>query len=93
MKHTSGPWRAIAASKVGKTVGIYDADGGLIAKTGNRGSAKADARLIAAAPELLEVLKAAEMPLALYRAYGWPDRDGVLNKVKASIAKATGSEA
>ena len=43
-----------------------------------------------AAPDLLAALKAAIEPLELYHAYGWPDRDGVIAKVKAAIRKAEG---
>ena len=47
--------------------------------------------------DVLAALKAAVEPLELYHAYGWPDRDGVISKVKAviriaeaAIAKAEG---
>ena len=47
-------------------------------------------RIQLAAPDLLAALKAAVEPLELYHAYGWPDRDGVIAKVKAAIRKAEG---
>ena len=47
-------------------------------------------RLEQSAPDILSALKAAVGPLELYHAYGWPDRDGVIAKVKAAIRKAEG---
>lgn len=47
-------------------------------------------RLEQAAPDLLAALKQSIGPLELYHAYGWPDRDGVINKVKSAISKAEG---
>ncbi|EPF9793848.1 TPA: hypothetical protein N1977_003046 [Pseudomonas aeruginosa 7D9A] len=47
------------------------------------------ARLIDAAPELLEALEKAVEPLEMYKCYGWPDYDGVIRKIKSAIAKAT----
>lgn len=49
----------------------------------------ANARLIAAAPELLEALEKAVEPLEMYKCYGWPDYDGVIRQIKSAIAKAT----
>ena len=51
---------------------------------------EANARLIAAAPELLEALQDAVAALDLYKAYGWPDRFNVIGRSRAAIAKATG---
>lgn len=45
------------------------------------------------APELLEALESAIAPLELYKAYGWSDRNNVIGKAKASIAKAKGEQA
>ena len=49
-------------------------------------------KLLAINAELVDALKAAKMPLDLYNAYGWPDRDGVRGKVKTALAKAEGGE-
>jgi len=49
-------------------------------------------RLSAINAELLEALKSAKMPIEMYRAYGWSDRDGVIEKMTAAIAKAQGEQ-
>lgn len=41
---------------------------------------------------LESLIKEAIGPLELYHAYGWPDRDGVIRRLKAAIAKAEGKE-
>lgn len=55
-----------------------------------RDQQKANTQLISAAPDLLAALKESVGPLELYHAYGWPDRDGVISKVKSTIRKAEG---
>jgi hypothetical protein len=37
--------------------------------------------------ELAEALKQCLMPAEMYRAYGWPDRDGIINKCKRLLKK------
>lgn len=81
--HTPGPW------KLKRSGAISDADGELVATTGYRvrvGSDEddANARLIAAAPELLALLT------ELIDIEGpQPGHIEWANKVKAAIAKAT----
>lgn len=53
----------------------------------------ANARLISAAPELLEALEKALIALNLYADYGWSDRMRIRSEAKAAIAKATGAAA
>lgn len=53
---------------------------------------KANAIIMASAPDLLAALKAALGPLELYHAYGWPDSDGVIRRLKAAISKAEGTD-
>lgn len=77
--HTPGPWRP---SKLTKSWGVYDADGTSVAKVGDAfGVAaerrEADARLIAAAPALLEALELLmrevdEAGLGEANDFGWP---------------------
>ncbi len=90
-KHTPGPWRT--SSEYGKhgiaTVGYcgdwcFGPDHGspMMASYDNHGSEEADARLCAAAPELLEALKdlVARYPLNVG-----------MNAARAAIAKAEGA--
>jgi len=44
-------------------------------------------RYKALAGELAEALRAAEMPVLMYNAYGWTDRDRVIPKIKEALAK------
>ena len=82
-KHTPGPWLYWRSERVARF--FIDAhDGSLIAED----ALEADARLIAAAPDLLASLK------EMLEVYGWDDRLRSLNmleRAKAAIAKAEGS--
>ncbi len=60
-----------------------------ISGTVTLGQARANARLIAAAPELLE---AAEQALEVFINQGWDDDLIAASKLKSTIAKATGKE-
>jgi len=86
---TEGPWKVSGRQKKTEIGGFS-----VIAPSG--GSAIAyvayddDASLIAAAPELLDALKETTGPLMAYNGYGWPDRDKVIERVRAAIAKAEG---
>ena len=88
-KYTPGPW---AAKTFAGTVNVWSS------KRKPDGSAvcydckEADARLIAAAPDLLEALQEA------FRAFAFDDEgpvwaDSTIAKARAAIAKATGSAA
>lgn len=96
-KHTPGPWqleregkiRLLVRTQPGRCYAFHPND-------------EANARLIAAAPDLYRIvheqreviqkqdaaLRAALEPLELYHAYGWPDRAGVRAKLKAALAAA-----
>jgi hypothetical protein len=103
-KHTKGPWRAVGGDElvfverpniahVGVTGGnAYKAPFVVVGNPGHRGSDEADARLIAAAPDLLEALK---------QVLGWIDSwdpnftqdeewPETRHHVNAAIAKAEG---
>ena len=97
--HTPGPWEHTGP---GDIVGKEDNGYGLgyvdvcsVYLRTVRGRTNANARLIAAAPELLDALQAmteiAEMTI------GWlptpPNADGPLIQARAAIAKATGGKA
>jgi hypothetical protein len=88
-KHTPGPWQY--AFEGGTAAFIMEGDGTTVAKisttensTAHR-NLPANARLIAAAPDLLEALKFAQSII------GHPD-DAGSQMIAAAIAKATGSK-
>lgn len=100
-EHTPGPWRAVPGS--GGSLDVLacppgDAEGTLIAETYICDREKANANLIAAAPDLLAACKA--MYAELRREYGhcvangyWPDMKPKLEAWAAAIAKAEGGAA
>lgn len=84
-KHTQGPWHI--ARFEASTVDIRDARGVTVAEVGDTSMEdEANARLIAAAPELLEALKAARDDL---RVAGF---DATVSMLDEAIAKATRSQ-
>jgi len=98
-KATPGPW-SYEDNPYGHDA-IYGADGRLIAHVfGDDAQAQADARLIAAAPELLE---AAQMVIAWYEAEDDHSKADFYERMqmcrdsesalRAAIAKATGEQA
>ncbi len=104
-KHTPGPWHTGEGVPYSQTVQMKvcgwdrrpDATGHDYFACGPRvrteEQAKADARLIAAAPELLEALKRllehAEW-VGTPRGYSWDDFKDVIDPARAAIAKAEG---
>ena len=102
-KHTPGPWEwngpnqlwggerateeVLTAKDDGEPYGMHSA---LIEHHWDGGVAKANARLIAAAPELLEALRALiDMDVAYQRG---PAVQEAVEAARAAIAKATGQE-
>lgn len=89
-KHTPSPWRLRTdPSHYDSLTDICDDGGHLIAQTcGDWSPMEANARLIAAAPDLLEALRAVE-PLMI-PGMNWTDETGELVKsmVRAAITKA-----
>ncbi|HZF98292.1 MAG TPA: hypothetical protein VEY92_08630 [Pseudoxanthomonas sp.] len=104
-KHTPGPWEwvckwasySLVASN-GQTVADDGSAGNEYSPSidpGDNGESGANARLIAAAPDLLEALKEAMQSLEyVHRAH--PENTGIakriedINRARAAIAKATG---
>ena len=96
-KHTLGPWHSSSASKKLWHVGVYDEAGNEIALVKVKSAFHvprrgADARLIAAAPDLLE---ACQLVLTEFSEFAglWKidtESDGV-SACRAAIAKATGA--
>lgn len=98
--HTPGPW----AVDSGEALNVRAPHGGIVAQLhhlkgrhgmGGRlpgGEAVANARLIAAAPELLEALKEVTHCLAWHAKYHGTGMDGkAVAEARSVIAKATGS--
>lgn len=89
--HTAGPWRFMLISEKSWNVGVYDNTGSTIAtiKVPSKFSAPrhdANARLIAAAPELLEALERSLNWLCSYPGEGAMN---AYDQARAAIAKAT----
>lgn len=89
MGHTPGPWRAVEHQ--GRDVFIWDDAGtkrGYIARVNNYGTiklAKANARLIAAAPELLAALESA---YTMLKAKDYTESVLQVHGIPQAIAKA-----
>lgn len=90
-KHTPGPWHYQDRSDAYTHI-VRNAEGNSIivyAPQSTRPEAEANARLAAAAPELLE---ACQMMLGIMALKNW-EGDPVAEKARAAIAKATGEKA
>ena len=91
MKHTKGPWRIsddhfIVADKGEKYQNICRLNG-----MDRHEASEANAMLIAAAPELLEALKAVESWMDDLQSIN-PFTQNLLDNVRSAIAKAEGKE-
>lgn len=90
-KHTPGPWKAtpcrVYAPETEDRLELRVTISG-----GNRDDNRANARLIAAAPDLLEALRGL-LPDAVGNHIGGPDTQARIDAARAAIAKATGSAA
>ena len=92
-KHTSGPWRAIDKRPIGCGGFAIFSDNhyiGFVGDSDENTNCSADARLIAAAPEMLSVLE--EVAEALYCASEWEVPIMLPTRVKEAIAKAKGEK-
>ena len=90
-KHTVGPWEydAESAQVIAPKCGYQWVKGApVVAEVGpmDYSEQSENGRLIAAAPELLEALKAAEEWLA-----GWASAEPYISRIRSAIAKATGA--
>ena len=105
-KHTPGPWQW--TQHFDPTISIYKDGFGQIARLydSSAGTGKANARLIAAAPDLLEALvwmvenddtNEGDTPIEKFGGASWNEVNAHwiagLNKARAAIAKATGGAA
>lgn len=101
-KHTLGPWVVTRVSKSTILKDIYVSAGSeriarvvVPATASSIDEYEANARLIAAAPDLLEALRELEEAARCVQAGEW-DRSSIdveRRKARAAIAKATGSQA
>lgn len=83
VKHTPGPWRVVKTAHGPIDIVIPDGRDIVTVYGGGSGDKEGNARLIAAAPDLLAMLKVAQL---------WLDVDGRFDMqgVNAAIAKAEG---
>ena len=84
--HTSGPWHVGSATEFRNQIGIEPTIGCVYGDIKGK-ETKANARLIAAAPELLEALKRSLSWLSSYPGGG---AINVYDQAQQAIAKATG---
>ena len=100
-KHTPGPWvvvgnltKYVEARLVGSLMQEVAACGPTLADEGYGQQQEANARLIAAAPDLLEALRGMfAMWRSVCRAQGWePEHLAEAVRAQAAIAKATGEQ-
>lgn len=87
-KGTPGEWHVMRGD-------VLDKNGRMVALIEGFCSGESeiyDAKLIAAAPDLLEALQLAEKAMAEGRNVTYPEWYGVINKARAAISKALGEE-
>jgi hypothetical protein len=84
-QHTPGPWRYLPGDGLAWRPSVQRAtEGGFVVQGSSREREEADARLIAAAPDLLEAL------IALHTQTNSTELAKAHDKARAAIAKATG---
>ena len=94
IKHTPGPWEACGKAVHAET-GREIVFGSHNTRSGSDEEQRANARLIAAAPELLEACREVAEWLDLLK-QNYPDMAGLIRgcrKARAAIAKAEGGKA
>lgn len=98
-KHTPGPWKftevlnnPLYSNLVCYTEWSPDRKSSVVAPTRTAGSHEANARLIAAAPDLLEALELLHRICLQTPALANPDDREVIDQAWAAIAKARGSQ-
>lgn len=91
-KHTPGPWKSFQRlSQDGLPEIVVTAENGCpIAVVSNHAEFKANTRLIAAAPELLEALKVCAALINIQNGNLHQDVNAILDVTKAAVAKAEG---
>jgi len=89
MSHTTGPWHMEAISTVGHYT-VTDADGLTVCNT--LPMSRDNARLIAAAPEMLDALYAALPYVEEGEEFNHSDKRNLSKTIRALIAKAEGQQ-
>lgn len=89
MSHTTGPWYTEATSTIGHYA-VTDADGFTVCNPSPMG--QANARLIAAAPELLDALYAALPYVEEGEEFNHPDKRDLSKTIRALISKVEGQQ-
>ena len=97
--HTPGPWNLVwrRNEQYPYPLSVLADDSGAWVARGGKVSSEANARLIAAAPDMLEALQAIvdEFPVAAGTAKGIPHDEqgyGSIYRARAAIARATGEK-
>ena len=88
-KHTPGPWAIYVNALSDIVIRKMSKDGYELCSIARVSSGYANARLIAAAPELLEALEACDALLSL----NIPFEGEITRRIRAAIAKAKGGAA
>jgi hypothetical protein len=87
-KHTSGPWKFSFESIDSEWAIITTASGSIISNVNSDQRQKANARLIAAAPELLAALKQCLLIVDVFMRVSGGEGDIAAMNARAAIAKA-----
>lgn len=91
MNHTPGPWITKPTASLGPQWAVYTELAGTdIAIVYDHGNTEANARLIAASPELLDAAKSAVWKLAMFRLPRGQDIEMYLEPLRAAIDRAEG---
>ena len=88
-KHTPGPWYATTMGEAG-WVDVFAHGVDIPIASTRHQDQEANARLICAAPDMLDVLKELEESAEYWSDYDVPV--GIVDRINAAIAKAEGSE-
>ena len=91
-QHTPGPWRAVGTDVFAPSKRVAQCDDRLDIHF--RGEALANARLFAAAPDLLEAAELAEATIERLQggARAFSSANGTLDVLRAAIARAKGEQ-
>jgi hypothetical protein len=86
--HTPGPFECISGNEIWSTKSLTNTPIAKVFKRLQPGETEANTRLIACAPELLEVLKELHESASYWSEYDVPI--GIVDRIRSAITKATG---